>query len=231
MELVRVKITWLGHSAFLIEGRDKVLVDPFLTGNPKAALPADRVDCDIICVTHGHGDHLGDTVSIAKRTGATVASILEISNFLAKSGLKTVGFNVGGTAKINRTSITLVPAIHSSSIEFAGSEHMVANPVGMIIDTEKPVYHAGDTSLFSDMRLIGDMYKPVVAMLPIGDFYTMGPEPAAVATSLIRPKIVIPMHYGTFPLIEQDPKVFEGFVKKKSKAKVVILKPGESLEV
>ena len=202
-----------------------------MTGNPKAATTADRVDCDIICVTHGHGDHLGDTVAIAKRTGATVASILEISNFLAKSGAKTVGFNIGGTAKVLETSITLVPAIHSSSIEFAGSEQMVANPVGMIIDTEKPVYHAGDTSLFSDMKLIGDIYKPVVAMLPIGDFYTMGPEQAAVATKLIRPKFVMPMHYGTYPVIDQDPKTFEGLVKKQSKAKVVILKPGESLEV
>jgi L-ascorbate metabolism protein UlaG (beta-lactamase superfamily) len=108
---------------------------------------------------------------------------------------------------------------------------MAATPAGMVIDTEKPVYHAGDTSLFSDMKLIGDMYKPVVAMLPIGDFYTMGPEPAAAATKLIRPKIVVPMHYGTYPLIEQDPKVFERFVKKQSKAKVVILKPGESFEV
>jgi len=226
-----MKITWLGHSAFLIEGRDKVLVDPFLTGNPKASITPDRVDCDIICVTHGHGDHLGDTAAIAKRTGATVASILEISNYLAKKGVKTVGFNVGGTTRINRTAITLTPAIHSSSIEFEGSEHMVANPVGMIIDTEKPVYHAGDTSLFSDMKLIGEMYRPVVAMLPIGDFYTMGPEQAAMATKLIAPKIVMPMHYGTFPLIEQDPKVFEALVKKMSKARVVILKPGESLEV
>ena len=226
-----MKITWLGHSAFLIEGRDRVLIDPFLTGNPKAAAKADEVDCEVICLTHGHGDHLGDTVAIAKRTGATVASILEISNYLAKAGLQTVGFNVGGTTRVKNTTISLVQAIHSSSIEFAGQEQMVANPVGMIIDTEKPVYHAGDTSLFSDMKLIGDMYKPVVAMLPIGDFYTMGPEPAAVATKLIRPKFVIPMHYGTFPLIDQDPKVFEANVKKQSKAKVVILKPGESFEV
>ncbi len=215
----------------MIEGKNKVLIDPFLTGNPMAAISADRVDCDIICVTHGHGDHLGDTAAIAKRTGATVASILEISNYLAKSGAKTVGFNIGGTTRVLETNITLTPAIHSSSVAESGSDMMVANPTGMIIDSGKPVYHAGDTSLFSDMKLIGDIYKPEVAMLPIGDFYTMGPAQAAIAVKLIRPKIVIPMHYGTFPPIHQDPKAFEALARKQSKAKVVILKPGESLEV
>lgn len=208
-----------------------MLIDPFLTGNPKAAITPDKVDCDIVCVTHGHGDHLGDAAAIAKRTGATVASILEISNYLAKSGAKTVGFNVGGTARVNETSITLVPAIHSSSIESGGMEFSTACPVGMVIDTGKPVYHAGDTSLFSDMKLIGDLFKPQVAMLPIGDFFTMGPVQAAAAVKLIRPKIVIPMHYGTFPVIDADPKLFESLTRKQSKAKVVILKPGESLEV
>ncbi len=229
--MVRTKITWYGHSAFLIEGKNKVLVDPFLTGNPKAAITADRVDCDIICVTHGHGDHLGDTAAIAKRTGATVASILEISNYLAKAGAKTVGFNIGGTTRVLDTNITLTPAIHSSSVAEGGDEMMVATPTGMVIDSGRPVYHAGDTSLFSDMKLIGDIYKPVVAMLPIGDFYTMGPEQAAAAVKLIRPKIAIPMHYGTFPVIQQDPKTFEALVRKQSRTRVVILKPGESLEV
>ena len=208
-----------------------MLVDPFLTGNPMASIAADRVDCDIVCVTHGHGDHLGDAASIAKRTGATVASILELSNYLAKTGAKTVGFNIGGTTRILETNITLTPAIHSSSVAEGGDDMMLATPTGMVIDTGKPVYHAGDTSLFSDMKLIGDIYKPHVAMLPIGDFYTMGPEQAAVAVKLIRPKIAIPMHYGTWPAIQQDPKTFEALVKKQSKARVVILKPGESLEV
>lgn len=208
-----------------------MLVDPFLTGNPMASITPDRVDCDIVCVTHGHGDHLGDAASIAKRTGATVASILELSNYLAKAGVNTVGFNIGGTTRILETYITLTPAFHSSSVAEGRDEMMVATPTGMVIDTGMPVYHAGDTSLFSDMKLIGDMYKPHVAMLPIGDFYTMGPEQAAVAVKLIRPKIAIPMHYGTFPAIQQDPKTFEALVKKQSKARVVILKPGESLEV
>jgi L-ascorbate metabolism protein UlaG (beta-lactamase superfamily) len=226
-----LKITWLGHAAFLIEGRNKVLIDPFLTGNPKASVSADKVNCDIICVTHGHGDHLGDAVEIARRTGATIASIVEMANYVARTGVKSVGFNLGGTAKVLDTSITMVPAFHSSSIGAPGLEFSAAMPVGMVIDSGKVVYHAGDTCVFGDMKIIRELYKPEVAMLPIGGFYTMDPKQAAMATELLNPKIVIPMHYGTWPPIEQDPKEFERLVKKSSKAKVAILKPGESLEV
>jgi L-ascorbate metabolism protein UlaG (beta-lactamase superfamily) len=226
-----LKITWLGHSAFLIEGRNKVLIDPFLTGNPMAAVSADKVKCDIICVTHGHGDHLGDAVEIARRTGATIASIVEMANYVERTGVKSIGFNLGGTAKVLDTSITMVPAFHSSSIGAPGLEFSAAMPVGMVIDSGKVVYHAGDTCVFGDMKLIRELYRPDVAMLPIGGFYTMDPKQAAMATELLNPKIVIPMHYGTWPLIEQDPREFERLVKKSSKAKVAILKPGEALEV
>jgi L-ascorbate metabolism protein UlaG (beta-lactamase superfamily) len=226
-----LKITWLGHSAFLIEGRNKILIDPFLTGNPKAAVSADKVNCDIICVTHGHGDHLGDAVEIARRTGATIASIVEMANYVERTGVKSIGFNLGGTAKVLETSITMVPAFHSSSIGAPGLEFSAAMPVGMVIDSGKVVYHAGDTCVFGDMKLIRELYRPEVAMLPIGGFYTMDPKQAAMATELLNPKIVIPMHYGTWPLIEQDPREFERLVKKSSKAKVAILKPGETLEV
>lgn len=226
-----MKITWLGHSAFLIEGRNKVLIDPFFTGNPKAAVSADKVKCDIICVTHGHGDHLGDAVEIARRTGATIASIVEMANYVERTGVKSVGFNLGGTAKVLDTSITMVPAFHSSSIGAPGLEFSAAMPVGMVIDSGKVVYHAGDTCVFGDMKLIRELYRPEVAMLPIGGFYTMDPKQAAMATELLNPKIVMPMHYGTWPLIEQDPREFERLVKKSSKAKVAILKPGETLEV
>lgn len=226
-----MKITWLSHSAFLLEGNDRVLIDPFFTGNPKACVSPDKVDCDIVCVTHGHGDHLGDAVEIARRTGATVASIVEMSAFVERTGVKSVGFNLGGTAKIRNTSIIMVPAFHSSSIGAPGLEFSAAMPVGMVIDSGKVVYHAGDTCVYGDMKLIGDLYKPDVALLPIGGFFTMDPRQAALAASLIRPKIVLPMHYNTWPSIEQDPKEFERLVKKSSKAKVVLLKPGESLEV
>jgi L-ascorbate metabolism protein UlaG (beta-lactamase superfamily) len=226
-----MKVTWLGHSAFLIEGKDRILVDPFLNGNPMAARKPEDVDCDIICVTHGHSDHLGDAVAIARRTGAVIACILEMSAYIERCEAKSIGFNLGGTATIRDTKVTLVPAFHSSSIGAPGLEFSAAQPVGVVIDSGKVVYHAGDTSVFGDMRLIGEMYKPDLALLPIGGFFTMDPKGAALATSLIGPKTVIPMHYGTWPPIEQDPRTFEKEVKKVSKAKVVILKPGETTEV
>jgi L-ascorbate metabolism protein UlaG (beta-lactamase superfamily) len=226
-----MKITRLGHAAFLLEGKDRILVDPFLTGNPLASTSADKVDCDIICVTHGHSDHLGDAVDIARRTGAVIASIVELSDWLEKTGVKSVGFNMGGTAVIKNTKVTMVPAFHSSSIGAPGLEFSAAMAVGMVIDSGRVVYHAGDTCVFGDMKLIRELYKPDVALLPIGGFFTMDPKQAAMATALISPKIAIPMHYGTWPLIEQDPKEFERLAKKSSKAKIVILKPGESLEV
>ena len=226
-----MKITWLGHSAFLLEGKDRILIDPFLTGNPKASTTADKVDCDIICVTHGHGDHLGDAVAIARRTDAVLASIVEMSDWFEKLGVKSVGFNMGGTAKVKHTSITMVPAFHSSSIAAPGLEFSAAMAVGMVINSGRVVYHAGDTCVFSDMKLIGELYKPDVALLPIGGFFTMDPKQAAMAASFVKAKYVIPMHYGTWPPIEQDPKEFERLTKKLSKSKVVVLKPGESLEV
>ena len=226
-----MKVNYLGHSAFLIEGRNRILVDPFLTGNPKASTTPDKVQCDIICVTHGHSDHLGDTVEIARRTGATVACIVEMSDYLEKCGVKSLGFNMGGPAKILDSSITLVPAFHSSSIGAPGLEFSAAMPVGVVVDSGKVVYHAGDTCVFGDMKLIGQMYKPDLALLPIGGFFTMDPKQAAMAVDLIKPKVAVPMHYSTWPPIEQDPKEFERLVKKSSKTKVVIMQPGESLEV
>ena len=227
-----MKITWLGHAAFLIEGRDRVLVDPFLTGNPKASVSHDKVECDIICVTHGHADHLGDAVEIARRTGATIASIVEMSMYIEKCDVESVGFNLGGTAKVRETMMTMVPAFHSSSIGAPGLEFSAAMAIGMVIDTGRPVYHAGDTCVFGDMKLIGEMYKPEVALLPIGGFFTMDPKQAALATALIGPKKVVPMHYGTWEPIEQDPKEFEKLVGESSPStEVVVLEPGESLEV
>lgn len=216
----------------MIEGRDRILVDPFLTGNPKAAISPDKVGCDIVCVTHGHSDHLGDAVEIARRTGAVVASIVEMSNYVERCGVKGIGFNLGGSAKIRETTITMVPAFHSSSIGAPGLEFSAAMPVGLVIDSGKVVYHAGDTSVFGDMRLVGELYEPDAALLPIGGFFTMDPKQAALAVSLIKPKVAIPMHYGTWPPIEQDPREFERLVKKSSpRTKVVILEPGQSTEV
>jgi L-ascorbate metabolism protein UlaG (beta-lactamase superfamily) len=262
--MVATNITWLGHSAFLIQGKNKILIDPFLTGNPKASVSAEEVDCDIICVTHGHSDHLGDAVNISKRTGAPIASTIELSKCLERQGVKGIGFNMGGTAEIEKTAITLVPAVHSSSVGMQGLESSASIAAGMVINSGKVVYHAGDTCVFGDMALIGAMYKPEVAMLPIGGFFTMDPMQAGRAVSLIRPKIAIPMHYGTWPQIEQDPEEFRKIVVKNlirtsleeiewmgsiwtpigvfgglgrlsrkppRKTRVIILEPGEMLEV
>jgi L-ascorbate metabolism protein UlaG (beta-lactamase superfamily) len=147
-------------------------------------------------------------------------------------GFKTVDFNIGGTAKILDTNITLVPAFHSSSISAPGLEFSAAIPVGMVIESGKVAYHAGDTAVFGDMKIIGDLYKPDVAMLPIGGYYTMDIRQAALAVKLIRPKTAIPMHFNTFPPIRADPEKFAELVKRQSKGtKVVILKPGESLDL
>lgn len=231
--MVTMKIQWLGHSAFLLHGKDKVLIDPFLTGNPKAAAKHEDIDCDIVCVTHGHFDHLGDAVAIARRTGAEIACIVEMSLYFERCEVKTTGFNLGGTVKLRDTSVTMVPAFHSSSIGAPGLEFSAAMPTGMVIDSGKVVYHAGDTAVFSDMKLVGDLYEPDVALLPIGGFYTMDPRQAALAAKLVGAKLVIPMHYGTWPLIEQDPKEFEGLVKKEtgSRVKVRTMTPGEVVEV
>ncbi len=226
-----MKIQWLGHSAFLLHGKDRVLIDPVLTGNPKAAVRPEDVDCDIICVTHGHFDHLGDAVAIARRTGAQVACIVEMSLYLERCEVKATGFNLGGTARIGDTSVTMVPAVHSSSIGAPGLEFSAAMPTGMVVDSGKVVYHAGDTTVFGDMKLVGELHKPDVALLPIGGFFTMDPRQAALAAKFIGAKTVIPMHYGTWPPIEQDPKEFEKLVKKQCKAEVRIMTPGEVVEV
>jgi L-ascorbate metabolism protein UlaG (beta-lactamase superfamily) len=227
-----MRLTWLGHSAFLLEGKDRILVDPFLTGNPKASTTPDKVECDIICVTHGHGDHLGDALDIARRTGAVIASIVEMSTYIERCGVQAVGFNMGGTVRIRDSSITMVPAHHSSSIGAPGLEFSAAMPVGMIIESGRTVYHAGDTCVFGDMKLFAQMYKPDVALLPIGGYYTMDPKQAAVAVSLIKPKVAIPMHYGTWEPIDTDPREFAKIAKKASpKTKVVVLEPGQSTDV
>ena len=152
--------------------------------------------------------------------------------YIERCDVKSIGFNLGGTAKVNETEITMVPAFHSSSIGAPGLEFSAAMPVGLVIDSGKPVYHAGDTCVFGDMKLIGELYRPEVSLLPIGGFFTMDPRQAALAASLLGSKTVVPMHYGTWEPIEQDPEEFASLVEKSSPGtKTVVLKPGESLDV
>jgi L-ascorbate metabolism protein UlaG (beta-lactamase superfamily) len=218
------KIRWLGHAGFEIELADKILfIDPWLTGNPLAAMRASDVKkADVICVTHDHRDHLGDAVEICKQTGATFVGIHELGVYAEENGVKdVVGINIGGTVDVKGISISIVQAFHSST---RGA------PTGFVIKAEgKTIYHAGDTGLFGDMRLIGEIHHPDVALIPIGNYYTMGPREAAEAVKLIKPAVAIPMHYQTFPVLEPSAESFTKIVREKApEVRVVALKPGEA---
>ena len=225
------RIRWLGHSATAIETAGyQVLIDPFLTGNPKAAISADEAQADFILVSHGHGDHLGDTIAIAQRTGATVICNYEMSEWLQKQGVKkTHGQQHGGGHGFPFGRVKLTLAFHGSALpdgSYGG------NPCGFLFyfkDGAK-VYDAADTGLFGDMRLIGEEGIDL-AMLPIGDNYTMGPDDALRAVKLLQPKKVLPIHYNTFDLIAQDANAWAGRVRQETKTEPVVLKPGEWLTI
>ncbi len=226
-----MKITWFGHSCFLLEGSKRILIDPFLSQNPLAPVKPEDVDADIILVTHGHGDHLGDAAEISKRCKAPVICIYELSIILGKRGVEAIGMNIGGTYRLEDVSVTLVKAVHSADVVSGDEIISAGNPVGFVINMDGVViYHAGDTDVFMDMKLIGEIYRPRIAMLPIGDFYTMGIRGALKAIELLKPEIVIPMHYNTFPPIKQNPEEFKREAEKLG-VKVIILKPGESFEI
>ena len=218
-----VGIRWLGHAAFEISSGTKViLIDPYLTGNPLAPVKASEIlKADVVCVTHDHHDHLGDAIDICRRTGATFVGIAELAEYVRSQGAAdVVGMNIGGTVEVKGVRISMVPAFHSAR---RGS------PVGFVVNCGGvKIYHAGDTSVFSDMKLIGQLYQPDLACLPIGGYYTAGPREAAEAAGLVSPKIVIPMHYLTFPQLEKSADEFVELMKNKNPSiKVVVLKPGE----
>lgn len=221
-----MKIEFLGHACFLLESSGyKLLVDPFLTGNKLAAKKADQLVVDYIFVTHGHDDHVGDAISIAKRTGATIVAVVEIVRHLfAPADVKTLAGNIGGRQKAPFGSFKFVPANHGSGVPGALS-------CGFVIEIEgKKIYHAGDTGLVSEMCFLADEQIDV-ALLPIGDYYTMGPQDAVKAVELIKPKCVIPMHYNTFPVINQNPHAFKEEVERRNLSRVVVLSPGQVLEL
>ncbi len=226
-----VGITWLGHSAFFIElDGYKILVDPWLS-NPRAPskLP-DLSDVDLIVITHGHPDHIGETVDIMKKHHRSrAAAIFELANHLIEQGIdgsRVIGGNIGGPMNIgfDGLKIALTPANHSSPI---------GAPTGVvIIGREATIYHAGDTGIMSEMELIGLIYKPDIALLPIGGHFTMDPVEAAYATKMIKPKVVIPMHYGIFPVLYGSPADFERKVKELvPETRVIVLEPGDRKEI
>ena len=219
-------IRFLGHACFeLSDGSETVLIDPFLTGNPKAAIAAEDAAATAILLTHGHSDHFGDTVSIAKRAGAPVVAIVEIANELGEEGVDVFDPNLGGTVKFDWGSVKLVPAWHTSTTP----KGTVNTPAGLVINfKDTVVYHLGDTSLFSDLQLVGKRNPIDVALMCIGGFYTMDPVDAVDAAELVGAKTVIPCHYNTFPPIEADAQAFKSDVESATQSNVVVLDPGQS---
>ena len=224
-------IRFLGQSAVeLIDGETRILVDPFITGNPKATVTADELEPTHILLTHGHADHYGDTVEIAKRTGAPVLALVEIANELSELGVETVHDpNLGGTVGFDWGWVKLVPAWHSSTTP----NGTVSPAAGMLIMVgETLVYHLGDTALFSDLKLVAHRGDAIdVALMCIGGHYTMDRFDAVTACEFINPSEVIPCHYDTFPPIEADAEAFKSDVQNAGFSQVVILAPGESHKV
>jgi len=228
------RIRWLGHACLLLETNGtNILMDPFLTGNPAAAATADEVPADYILVSHGHGDHVGDAIDIAKRTGATIVANYEISEWFKAKGVEKVhGQQHGGAHTFPFGRIKLTLAFHGSQLpdgSYGG------NPCGFLLylkdgKKERVIYNAADTGLFGDMRLIGEE-KLDLAILPIGDNYTMGPDDSIRALNLLKPKRVLPIHYNTWELIAQDAAHWATRVRKKTKAKPIVLQPGEWAEL
>ena len=211
----------------------KILIDPWLD-NPLAPEQKDIGPYDIVLITHAHGDHLGNVLEIARSAATEVIAIHEIQQFLLAQGLPNVtGMNIGGSYRTKGLTITMVQAVHSSSIQTNNSIIYGGDPAGFVVRLEdgRAIYHAGDTGLFYDLSLIGELYHPDVAMLPIGDHYVMGPREAAKACALLKPKVVIPMHYGTFPLLTGTPEAFAKYLQEMAPEVVLrVLNPGESVQ-
>ena len=218
-----LRLKFLGHAGFEItlDGR-RIIVDPFITCNKSSKLKLTDIEkADIVAVTHSHFDHLGDAIEIAKRDNCTFLCFTELGKIAAGKGLgDVVALNTGGSHEVKGIDVVCTQAFHTG------------DPCGFVfIGKERRVYHAGDTGLFGDMALIGEMYKPDVALLPIGGYFTMGPYEAAKAAELIRAKFVVPMHYNTFDLIRQDPDEFRRMVRERISSDVIIIKEGESVNI
>ncbi|KJL05834.1 MULTISPECIES: metal-dependent hydrolase [Priestia] len=223
-------VSYHGHSIVKIETKGKtILIDPFITGNELTDLNAEEVKADVILLTHGHNDHVGDTVEIAKRSGALVVAVAELATYLSWQGLNVHPMSIGGAYTFDFGTVKLTQAFHGSSYTENNEKIIYTGmPAGLLLTIEgKTIYHAGDTALFSDLKLIG-RHKPDLAFLPIGDNFTMGPEDAAIAAEWVQAKLVVPIHYNTFPVIKQDP---HQFVESLSGIEGKVLKAGEGLDL
>lgn len=226
-----MQVSYHGHSIVKIKtGNFTVLIDPFITGNSLTDLQVENEKPDAILLTHAHNDHVGDTIELAKSSNAQVVAPVELANYLGSKGLNATGMNLGGSHEFDFGTVKFTKAFHSSS--YTSEEDGViygGMPAGILFKAEgKTVYHAGDTEVFGDMKIIGKLNPIDLAFVPIGDFFTMGPEDAAYAVSLLKPKAVVPIHFNTFPPIKQDPEQFKQLVKD---AEVIVLEAGGIIEL
>lgn len=231
MSATPVKIVYHGHANLeIFSGSHRLQLDPFYTGNPLADVAAEAVKPNFILISHAHGDHLGDAEAMAKRTNATVISTHEIASWLSARGVKKVhGMNVGGGYNFDFGRVTMTTALHTSSFP-DGTYGGV--PAGFVIEIGgKTIYFAGDTGIFGDMALIGRLWNLDLAILPIGDNYTMSPQHAVEAAIMLKPRLVLPIHFATFPVIQQDPHAFVQNLQAKTGIPAQVLKPGQSLEL
>src|SRR4029453_10396469 len=228
-----LSITWLGHSSFVLKtpGGKTVLLDPWYSGNPSFPENAKPKQADVILVSHGHSDHITDAAAVAKQTGASVVGIFEVTSWLGSKGVQNVEpMNKGGTIEVKGLRVTMTEAVHSSSFDENGIVYL-GEPAGYVVRLEngQSFYFAGDTALFSDMKLIGELYKPDIAFLPIGDRFTMGPDTAAMSAKWLGVKQVVPMHWGTFPLLTGTPAKLKEHLAG-TNIQVLELKPGETAQ-
>lgn len=227
-----VDVTYLGHSAVMLKtDAVRLIIDPFLDGNPQAAMAPSTIEVDVVCVTHGHGDHVGDTMTIAKRNNSLVIAPFELATYLDMKGCRVHPMHIGGAKNFGWGRVKLTPALHGSGfIEESGQIIYTGNPCGYLFNLDgKTIYHAGDTGLSAEMEVIGRMNMIDVALLPIGDNFTMGPADAAEAVRMLKPRTVVPIHYNTWEVIEQNPEGFAAQVS--SDVRVEIIKPGEKLTI
>ncbi|MDQ0481303.1 metal-dependent hydrolase [Guptibacillus hwajinpoensis] len=226
-----MKVTFHGHSVVeVVTDKAKILIDPFISGNGQCDLDADTVKCDVILLTHGHNDHVGDTVEIAKRNDALVVAPFELATYLGWKGVNAHPMAIGGAHEFEFGRVKLTQAFHGSSYTEEDTKQIVYTgmPAGILLSAEgKTIYHAGDTGLFSDMKLLANE-RIDLAFLPIGDNFTMGPEDASIAAKWIKADLTVPVHYNTFPLIEQNP---DSFVDSLEETKGKALRPGETIEL
>jgi L-ascorbate metabolism protein UlaG (beta-lactamase superfamily) len=233
MNLRGTRITWLGHATVLVQTAKgtNILIDPFITGNPK--YPKDFVlpeKIHYILATHGHGDHISDVVPVAAKHHSTVVAIYELAAYFAEKGVaKTIGMNLGGTVQLDDVAATMVEAKHSAAVHDEAGDHYVGVAAGFVLTiADGPVlYHAGDTAVFGDMKLIRELYRPEVAILPIGGHFTMGPKEAALAVSFLGAKTILPIHFGTVPQLKGTPEELATLVD--ASVQVVRWAPGESI--